>query len=96
MKNEIKLIVESYCFGVAELEHAPDVMAEALSLLIDRDEIQDESISLSENLKIIVSVADDVLKSKNKLVSKILPTPASTPQARAEGRWWWFLNEEQP
>lgn len=93
MKNEIKLIVESYCFGVAELEHAPDVMAEALSLLIDRDEIQDEIISLSENLKIIVSVADDVLKSKNKLVSKILPAPASTLQARAEGRWWWFLNE---
>jgi hypothetical protein len=36
---------------------------------------------------------DEILRSKKTLISKVLPAKNSTPQARAEGRWWWFLNE---
>ena len=91
--NELKYIINSYKIGVEHLDRAEDVMVESLSALIDRDEIQDAMPTLSEEQKRLVFEVDRVLKTKSNLISKILPSPGSTPQARAEGRWWWFLNE---
>ncbi len=93
MTTELEFIIKDYAMGVDHLDIAYDIMMESLFVLIDRDEIQDAMPTLSEEQKQIVFEVDRVLKTKSSLISKILPSPGSTPQARAEGRWWWFLNE---
>ena len=70
-----------------------NIFTDALYALIERDNLFDRWNTLSELEKQTVLSLDEILRSKKTLISKVLPAKNSTSQARAEGRWWWFLNE---
>ena len=62
--------------------------------LAARDSIAENWNLLSDEQRKIVLYLDEILKKEKVIVSTVLHAPSSTPQARAEGRWWWFLNEK--
>jgi hypothetical protein len=66
---------------------------DAFYALIQRDDLFSLWKTLSQSEKEQVQAIDNVLKSKKEFANKVLPAKSSTPQAKAEGRWWWFLNE---
>ncbi len=70
---------------------SPD--SEVLWALIARDVLFESASKLNPSQEKQIYALDEQLKQKRALVSIVLPAKASTPQARAEGRWWWFLNE---
>ncbi len=93
MKDDIQEVLKSYKLEIQDLDSSLDIKTDALFVLIDRDELQDSLLRLTDEQKRILDEADQMLKERAQLITKILPSKASTPQARAEGRWWWFLNE---
>ena len=69
---------------------------EELWSLIARDIIFDHWNELTDEQMNKVYSVDAILKTKKGFIARYLPLKSSsTPQARAEGRWWWFLNESQ-
>ncbi len=95
MKENLETTIYDYEHAVKWLGQAGDDKSSSVFLLIDRDEIKN-NFSLLNNEQISrVEQADNILKQKAGIIANALPTPSSTPQARAEGRWWWFLNETQ-
>ena len=78
---------------IGEDPDSPDV--EEIWALIARDVLFEHWKEISDNQKQQIYLIDDEIKSKKELVARSLPSKSSTPQARAEGRWWWFLNENQ-
>ncbi|MCX6057749.1 MAG: hypothetical protein NTW69_06330 [Chloroflexi bacterium] len=86
--------IKEYETSVGALgEFGMSVITDAFYALIERDSIFEKWKTLSESEKKNVALLDEILKNKRLFVAKILPSKNSTPQARAEGRWWWFLNE---
>ena len=68
--------------------------SDVLWALLARDNIFDAWERLSATEKNIVEITDAKLKNEcRKFIADNLPAKNSTPQAKAEGRWWWFLNE---
>ena len=76
---------------IGEEEGSPD--SEVYWALSMRDTLFEHSSELTLPQQTEISACDTTLKAKAYLVRCILPDKSSTPQARAEGRWWWFLNE---
>ena len=63
-------------------------------VLVSRDTVFSQWDKLSDDEKNEVFQADNIVRSECKqVIAEDLPASGSTPQARAEGRWWWFLNE---
>lgn len=69
------------------------IFTDAFYALIERDDLFNLWETLSQSEKEQVQALDEILKEKKNFVMEILPAKRSTSQARAEGRWWWFLNE---
>jgi len=94
VKENFESTIYDYEHAVKWLGKAGDDMSSTIFLLIDRDEIHDNYSLLTDKQISRVEKADKGLKQKAAIVAVALPTPSSTPKARAEGRWWWFLNEK--
>ena len=77
---------------VKEDPYSPDFLA-PLNALFSRDVLFDRWNDLTVGQKLQVETIDKEFISIKEFVANILPDKSSTPQARAEGRWWWFLNE---
>ena len=63
-------------------------------VLVSRDAVYELWSSLSEAEKKAVAQIDAIVQGEcRQVIANHLPSASSTPQARAEGCWWWFLNE---
>lgn len=61
--------------------------------LLARDQLHDTWETLSNDERKQVEELDNLLRANRSLLAPNLPSRSSTPRARAQGRWWWFLNE---
>lgn len=96
MDENILSVIENYSRAVNFINNdLPELETEAYFCLLERDDIQNNWEQFTQEEKSQLQAADSVLRQKADVFSVILPAKRSTPQARAEGRWWWFLNEPQ-
>lgn len=94
IQEKLKKYLLLYTSRIDGLKTDPDRYDSWAALaLLTRDDIQNNLNSFSDEQRQAISKLDAELRLLKDDVALILPTPASTPQARAEGRWWWFLNE---
>lgn len=94
IKEKLEKYLLLYTSRIDGLKTDPDCYDSwAALVLLTRDDIHNNWNSFSDEQRQAISKLDAELRLLKNDVALILPTPASTSQARAEGRWWWFLNE---
>ncbi len=62
---------------------------EALLVLIARDDLEDQWMTLTADQRQRVLILDDILAAQHQRAASVLPNSHSTDRRR----WWWFLNE---
>jgi DNA replication initiation complex subunit (GINS family) len=62
---------------------------ESMNVIVTRDVLEDQWDELTSEERALVESLDNILASKHKIVSEVLPTM----DKHERHRWWWHLHE---